>query len=208
MQWFGWSTVILLVVAGVSYYLYQNQKQRGPGPGRQSVSRADSKETPAVATPFTALKQAQAIIQDAGAKHKAAYDTVEAMLDNPSTVIKESPAVVTPRTTATGVEPADAQPKAAPVSVQVTSWDSQDERILSTPAGLPAPVPGFVKWAQTVRIAAVRAGQNPRLLIGHTAYALGEEIDSSLGIVFSGYEASTRELRFTDRAGAVILMRR
>lgn len=154
------------------------------------------------ASPFTALKQAKATIKDAGAKHKAAYDTVEAMLDDPTGAAQvptdqvgaapkpAAPAAPVVHTITPGVKPLDA--KGAPITVNPEK---------------PAPGAQFMQWAKTVRIGGMRPGATPRALIGGAAYAAGDLVDFRRGVVFLGFDEETRSLRFGDASGAELSLK-
>jgi len=53
-----------------------------------------------------------------------------------------------------------------------------------------------------LKITGVRAGSNPRVLIAGASYKPGDVVHAPLGIVFSGYDADRRLVRFQDATGA------
>ena len=55
-----------------------------------------------------------------------------------------------------------------------------------------------------LKITGVRAGSNPRVLIAGASYKPGDVVHAPLGIVFSGYDADRRLVRFQDASGARI----
>ncbi len=161
----------------------------------------------AMPTPFSALKQAKAMIKGADDKRKAAYGTVEAMLDDPTgsaplpgeavPVAKKpaAPAIVAVGPAQTGL-PAGARlvdVKGDLIVIDVTK---------------PTPNAGFIQWARTVKIGGVRPGAAARVLIGNASFGLDDEIDAQRGIVFVGYDDSSRMLRFRDATGAELSLRR
>jgi hypothetical protein len=65
----------------------------------------------------------------------------------------------------------------------------------------------FKAWVQNLRISGVRAGSNPKVFIERTAYGVGDLVNPQLGILFDGYDAETRMLRFKDKTGATVEVR-
>jgi hypothetical protein len=88
-RWFGYSTLVFLALCGFGYYKYQDYVAHPPPPPPRS--RVELRDVPTSANPFSAFKQAKAIIKDAGDKHKAAYSTVDAMLDGTGTSSQMTP---------------------------------------------------------------------------------------------------------------------
>jgi hypothetical protein len=75
------------------------------------------------------------------------------------------------------------------------------------PSAPPAPSLAFRAWVQNLRVGSVRSGASPRVLIERTTYEVGDLVHPQLGIVFDGYNAETRLLRFKDKTGAVVELR-
>ena len=170
-------------------------------------SASEAKKFGATPTPFTALKQAKAMIKDADDKRKAAYGTVEAMLDDP---------------TGSAPLPGEANPPAkktaAPAIVSVGPVQTglpAGARLVDVKGDLividgtkPTPNAAFIQWARTVKIGGVRPGAAARVLIGNASFGLEDEIDAQRGIVFVGYDESSRLVRFRDATGAELSLRR
>lgn len=105
-------------------------------------------------------------------------------------IAAEKPAP-TPLPASTNPQPAAASATAAPAQPLASSAPT-------------APVSGddaFRIWVTTAKIGGVRKGRVVRILIGHSAYTLGDIVDPALGIRFDSYEASTHTVRFRDDAG-------
>lgn len=206
-RWLSWSTLLFVLVCAGGYWKYrQMQTESTSVPASAVVVAGNEAAKPAsssgVATPFTALKQAQATIKDAGAKHKAAYDLVDKMLDDPAKAV-EAPAK--PKAVAEVV--------AAPVASESTATKSTrdfaavqlgSDGEFVVPEGTPRPSVNFVRWIKAVKIGGVRLTERPRVLIGANAYTFGDVVDLNLGIVLDGYNTETRMLRFKEPSGAVI----
>lgn len=212
VRWWSWSTVILLVGCVAGYFQYQRlqrAKLEAPPPPVATAPREAAEKNAgagagsgvsAIATPFTALKQAKATIKDAGEKHRAAYDLVEKMLDNPNAAADAAPktAVALPVAPAPESE-VTTRPKRDAVAVLL---GSDGEFVV--PAGSPKPSVAFARWLKTAKIGGARLTGQPRVLIGANAYTFGDVVELNLGIVLDGYNAATRSLRFKEPSGAVI----
>lgn len=70
-----------------------------------------------------------------------------------------------------------------------------------TPGG---PSVAFRVWVQDIKIAGVRTGENPRILLGRSSFNVGDVVHPELGIIFDGYDPARRMLRFKDATGATI----
>lgn len=101
--------------------------------------------------------------------------------------------VVKPASASTGAPPADAIPTAS--SVAATSTAS---------APPPAPDPAAIAWVQSLKIAGLRKGASPRILVERATYSVGDTLNAELGVTFAGYDASRRMLEFKDRNGTLI----
>lgn len=209
VRWWTGSTVILLVgcLAGiVQYQRIQRAKLEVPPPPAAAPRAAEDKagaaaaSSTSVATPFTALKQAKETIKDAGEKHKAAYDLVEKMLDDPNAAVDGAPKpVIAPSVTPTPEPEVTNKPKRDAVAVLL---GSDGEFVV--PAGSPKPSLGFARWLKAAKIGGTRLTGQPRVLIGASAYTFGDVVELNLGVVLEGYNAETRALRFKEPSGAVI----
>lgn len=206
VRWWTGSTVILLVgcVAGIfQYNRIQRAKLESPLPPVAARAVEDktagaASSSSAMPTPFTALKQAKATIKDAGEKHKAAYDLVEKMLDDPNAAVDVVPKPVVAPPVAPEPE-ATSRPKRDAIAVLL---GSDGEFVV--PAGSPKPSVAFARWLKAVKIGGARLTGQPRVLIGASAYTFGDVVELNLGVVLEGYNAETRALRFKDPSGAVI----
>jgi hypothetical protein len=67
-----------------------------------------------------------------------------------------------------------------------------------------APSSAFVAWVKNLKITGVRTGAAPRILVERATFAVGEIMNSELGVTFDGYDASRRMLRFKDKTGAIV----
>ena len=71
------------------------------------------------------------------------------------------------------------------------------------PVVLP-PSADFQSWVTQVRISGVRGGADPRVVINGRLVRRGEVVDSRLGIIFAGVDASDKIILFQDEAGATV----
>jgi hypothetical protein len=106
--------------------------------------------------------------------------------------------------------PAEAKPK-EPVATAVAVPPEVEpvvvkpaEPVVPVVAPPPAPTVAFKAWVENLRVSGVRAGSNPRVFIGGTAYAPGDLVNPQLGITFVGYNAEIRMLTFKDATGAKV----
>jgi hypothetical protein len=208
----SWSVVLLAAACSAGYFQYQRMERAKaeaallPEPGPAGVAKPTG-PLAGMPTPFTALKQAKETIKDAGEKHKAAYDTVAAMMDDAlgRTGLPEQKLA----------EPAKATPAPAGATVSAPTALVAGARLADVKGDLiyvdekgGAPSRVFLIWATTVRIGGVRTGDEPRVLIGQAAYAASDLVDARRGIVFEGYDPVTQRLRFSEPSGAELLLRR
>lgn len=63
--------------------------------------------------------------------------------------------------------------------------------------------PDAKAWITQLRINGVRAGENPRLLVGSKAFSRGEVVNAELGLTFDGYDPRRHMVRFRDPSGKV-----
>lgn len=149
-------------------------------------------------TPFTALKQAKAMINDADQKRKAAYGTVEAMLDDPtgSAALPGEPApeVKKPAPKAVLVGPAQT---GLPVGARLADIKGD---LIVVDESKATPSASFIAWARTVKIGGARPGAAARVLIGNASFGIDDEVDAQRGIVFLGYDEASRLVRFRETA--------
>ncbi len=68
----------------------------------------------------------------------------------------------------------------------------------------PEPSPEFRAWVQAAKIAGLRTGDSPRLLIAGAAFRTGDVLNHELGIAFAGYDTERRVLLFKDASGATV----
>lgn len=205
-RWLSWSTLVFLLACAGGYWKYrQMQAEPPPPPKPQPVANANTEAVkPAssggIATPFSALKQAKATIKDAGDKHKAAYDMVERMLDDPNAAVDATPKPAAPAVVV------EAPPAAAPAKntrdFATVQLGTDGEFVV--PADSPRPSANFVRWIKNAKIGGVRLTDRPRVLIGPNGYTFGDVVELNLGITLEGYNAETRSLRFKETSGAVI----
>ena len=175
--------------------------------GKAGESASEAKKFGATPTPFTALKQAKAMIKDADDKRKAAYGTVEAMLDDPTgsaPLPGERPAEPKKPAVAQIVSVGPAQ-TGLPVGARLA--DSKGDLIVIDPTK-PAPSAAFIAWARTVKIGGARPGASARVLIGKASFGVNDEVDAQRGIVFAGYDEAAHLLRFREPSGAELALRR
>lgn len=101
-----------------------------------------------------------------------------------------SPSAATPPPTETSpANPATTSPAAPAIPAS------------ETPGG---PSVAFRAWVQDIKIAGVRTGQSPRILLGRSSFSVGDVVHPELGIVFDGYDPARRMLRFKDATGATV----
>lgn len=218
VRWLSWSTGILLVGCVAGYFQYQRMQQAPAVAQAAPISPAPvavpAEEKPAnasatsssIATPFTALKQAKATIKDAGEKHKAAYDLVEKMLDDPNAAADATPKPAPPPVV---VETSETAPDAAAKSKRdaVTALLGTDGEFF-VPADSPKPSVRFARWVRAVKIGGARLKDSPRVLIGSAAFTFGDIVETNLGITLDGYDAERRALRFRETATGAVIERR
>ncbi|MBI2513584.1 MAG: hypothetical protein HYV96_16585 [Opitutae bacterium] len=217
MRWLSWSTLILLAGCVAGYFQYQRmQEAKASTPalapavsGAATATEEKPAGTPATssaATPFTALKQAKATIKDAGEKHKAAYELVEKMLDDPNAAVD---ATAKPAAASIVVQTPEPAPDASakPKRDAVTALLGTDGEFF-VPADSPKPTLRFARWVRAVKIGGARLSDNPRVLVGATAFTFGDIVETNLGIVLDGYNAARRALRFRETATGAVIERR
>ncbi|HLP25757.1 MAG TPA: hypothetical protein VK477_08770, partial [Acidobacteriota bacterium] len=76
------------------------------------------------------------------------------------------------------------------------------------PAGSPKPSLGFVRWVRSVKIGGARLSDRPRVLVGASAFTLGDVVETNLGIVLEGYNAERRALQFRESSTGAVIERR
>jgi hypothetical protein len=210
VRWLSWSTLIVVVGCVGGYFHYQRM-QRTPAevPAAATVSTAlpekasGTQTVSSAATPFTALKQAKATIQEAGSKHKASYELVEKMLDDPNAAVDVVPTAAAPAVAVT-TEP---EPLGRPKRDAVTALLGRDGEFF-VPPGSPKPSLGFARWVRNVKIGGARLSDRPRVLVGAGAFTFGDVVEFNLGIVLEGYNAERRALRFSETATGAVIERR
>lgn len=215
VRWLSWSTGILLAGCVAGYFQYQRMQQANAA--APAVPMASTVATPAegtaasaqaasssIATPFTALKQAKATIKDAGEKHKAAYDLVEKMLDDPNAAVDTAPKPVAPASVVQAPAPDSI---ATPKRDAVAALLGTDGELL-VPVNSPKPTLRFARWVRAVKIGGARLNDNPRVLVGAAAFTFGDVVETNLGIVLDGYNAERRALRFRETATGAVIERR
>ena len=97
--------------------------------------------------------------------------------------------------------------EAAPVVVAAQATPAVSSPAVVAVKVVPPPPqanPEFEAWVKRLKIGGIRAGANPRVFIGGTAYATGELVNPSLGIMFETYDPETRVLTFRDTSGAKV----
>jgi hypothetical protein len=174
--------IVALVVLGGAFFAYRKLTAEPPPPPPRPVAKK-----PAVPAPEPAATVQQTL-------DKAKQDQMAPLNE----VVGADQAATTPP----AAKPADGQP--APDTTAVTA------PIPVTPVAPPPPPPAslpFKAWVQNLRIGGMRGGANPRVFIEHTAYAPGDVVNPSLGIIFVGYNPETRMLVFKDKTGATVELR-
>lgn len=212
VRWLSWSTLLLLAGCVAGYFQYQRMQQAQAAAPTASVSTVAAPVPPtagtstvsSLATPFTALKQAKATIKDAGEKHKASYELVEKMLDDPNAAMDVAPKPVVAAAVATPVEP---EPSGRPKRDAVTALLGSDGEFF-VPAGSPKPSLAFARWLRSVKIGGARLSDRPRVLVGAGAFMFGDVVELNLGIVLEGYNAERRALRFKETSTGALIERR
>jgi cytoskeletal protein RodZ len=146
------------------------------------ASPAAAPASPAPTTPQGPISRAKATVAKVQAQHTDPTNEVIAAAAPPSTAPAKPAGAVS------------APPSAPPAATT----------LVPGPAGTPPASATFKAWVQNAKVSGVRAGANPRVFIERTAYAQGDLVNPQLGIVFDGYDAETRLLRFKDASGAVV----
>lgn len=110
-----------------------------------------------------------------------------------------------------GAEPAPAPAKSAiestPLSVApVQTAETSITPATPSPAPVKAPPPppslAFKAWVINLKIRGVRGGDAQRVFIEKISYVPGDVVNQQLGIIFTGYDETTRMLTFQDKTGA------
>lgn len=100
--------------------------------------------------------------------------------------------------------PAETPPQTAPANPATATPVATAPATPAPDAGPPAPSDNFVKWVNNLKIAGVRSGETPRVLIERATFRPGDVVNPQLGIVFDGYDDVRRMLRFKDKTGAIV----
>lgn len=207
--WLSGSTVALVLACGVGFFQFQRMQQAKadaaalPEPGPAGLASPVEGQTSALASPFRAMKEGKRTRPpEIQIQRAAAFDTVESFTVEPKAAI------------VTGSEPTfrPATPMVRAVDAQVfvpgaLLLDAKGNEI-DVVKEFGEPTRAFLVWARSVRIAGVRAGASPRLLLGSESYAPGAIVDPALGVVFEGYDAEKQTLRFSEPSGAELMLRR
>lgn len=212
VRWLSWSTLLLLAGCVAGYFQYQRMQQTRAEVPTVSAPTSVAPEPPtagasagsSLATPFTALKQAKATIKDAGEKHKASYELVEKMLDDPNAVVDAAPK---PAAAPVVVAPTEPEPSGRPKRDAVTALLGTDGEFF-VPAGSPKPSLAFARWVRSVKIGGARLTDRPRVLVGAGAFTFGDVVELNLGIVLEGYNSERRALQFKETSTGAVIERR
>ena len=102
--------------------------------------------------------------------------------------------------------PAPAIPAAESTPTSVAPVQTSEASAAPPPAPVKAPPPApslaFKAWVINLKIRGVRGGDAQRVFIDKTSYVPGDVVNQQLGIIFTGYDESTRMLSFQDKTGA------
>lgn len=176
-------------------------------PAKAGEATAEAAKAGGMVTPFTALKQAKAMIKDADDKRKAAYGTVEAMLDDPtgSAPLPGEAAPAAKKSAAPAIVAVGPAQTGLPVGARLVDVKGD---LIVIDVTKPTPNAAFIQWARTVKIGGVRPGAAARVLIGNASFGIDDEVEAQRGIVFVGYDDASRTVRFRDGSGAELSLRR
>jgi hypothetical protein len=210
VRWLSWSTLVLVAGCAAGYFQYQRMEQTsveessGTAPTASQTGPVGTSPAASAATPFTALKQAKATIKDAGDKHRANYELVEKMLDDPNVATVVAPTPPGAPIVSVGV---DSAAVGRPKRDAVTALLGSDGEFF-VPADSPKPSLAFARWLRSVKIGGARLNDRPRVLIGAGAFTFGDVVEFNLGIVLEGYNAERRALRFRETSTGAVIERR
>jgi hypothetical protein len=111
-----------------------------------------------------------------------------------------------PAPTPTSAAPHPAHAPASPASAAAAPAGALADRpaVAAAPPPRAEPSPEFRAWVLAVKIAGLRTGDSPRLLISGSAYQVGDIVNREHGIAFAGYDPARRMLLFNDANGAVV----
>jgi hypothetical protein len=126
---------------------------------------------------------------------EVAFEEAEAADNSPRANTPESE----PQTSPTEITP---QAPAAPVIPSALAEPPPSATVANEAAAEPSAA--FRTYVSGLKILGVRAGANPRVLIDRSSYNVGATINEDLGVVFVGYDAAQRTIRFKDASGAII----
>jgi uncharacterized membrane protein len=65
--------------------------------------------------------------------------------------------------------------------------------------------PAFKAFVENLNVSGVLQGDQPRVLIGHTTYYVGDVINSDLGVVFIGIDPDRELVLFKDSTGVTLV---
>lgn len=211
VRWLSWSTLLLVAGCAAGYFQYQRM-QRAAEATPPAVIIAPAAEQNATgaqqpssfATPFTALKQAKETIKDAGEKHRASYELVEKMLDDPNAAVDVAPKPATPPIAVVASTPEPAAPAKRDAVTALLGSDGE----FFVPPSSPKPSLVFARWVRRVKIGGARLSDRPRVLVGAGAFTFGDVVEFNLGIVLEGYNAERRALQFKETSTGAVIERR
>ncbi len=176
--------IVLLAAAGFAYFkFFAKTSTQVKTPPATAASTPEKSKLLVAAEKLQQAQQAplnEAIAADPGATAaQPAVKTTPSALATAAATDTVSGAVL--------VEQPAAVPEPAPVAVK------------SPP---PQPSLVFKAWVANMKIRGVKGGDSPRVFIDKTSYVPGDVVNQQLGIIFTGYNESTRVLSFQDKTGA------
>lgn len=184
--------VVFLLLAGGAAFAYFKFFAKPKDAAAPEVPPAQAEAQPQP-TPSSKVKQMMAKAQ-------------EEQLAPLNEVLVAEPAPAPAKPVATSTPPATAQVQAAQTSPAPSATPVPEVVTTPPPAPVkpppPAPSLAFKAWVINLKIRGVRGGDAQRVFIDKTSYVPGDVVNQQLGIIFTGYDESTRMLSFQDKTGA------
>jgi hypothetical protein len=194
----------VIVFAAVGFFVF-GKLTKGSAEDKPVAEQPAQKKAANPAAPQAAAgtKQSQvAAEKKAGtsATPASATPTAQTKTETPAQPKQEQPASAA----ATSPVAPTAASTSAVASAPTTQPTTQPAAAKPVAEAAPEPSAAFTAWVKNLKITGLRTGAVPRILVDRATFAAGDTINTELGIMFDGYDASRRMLRFKDKTGAVV----
>lgn len=200
----GVAAVFLLslgALAAIGYFGYRKVQA-----AREAAIREASAPAPALPPPPPAAKTESPLVRDAVSGPGTLVEKTQASLEqsrqarqDPLNELGAAAAGAPPASP----EPAPPTPLPAPKSDELAPISERSRDITATRDASEA----FLSFAMEAQIRGVFQGTPPRALINGKTYRVGQLVDISLGITFSGVDVEQRRIFFRDASGATVTKR-